>query len=465
LKKLLLRLLIVVLFSVSVFLTIQSSPQPKVLASSLFLFLNFIIILAALYFGAEGIITFGLLSILAVFIYSLRISEILIFPILLLILTQALLYAYFLRFDRTNQKIVEELDQLDEQKNILAVELNHSRGEVDALKQKLQRFSALKWLTEVLSSTLSWERTNFLITTETLKIVGKTSACLLYLVDKQSQGLKLVGTKLNVQNEMKQKKGDLFDSWVFKQRLPLLVTDTKKDFRFHVLDPEGDTRGVRSLISAPLVSKNRLRGVLRLDNASPDAYDIDDLRLLGIIADLAAVAVENTLLYQRMQNLAITDGLTGLFVHRYFQQRFGEEISRALWTNSQMALLMLDIDNFKNYNDTYGHIAGDVILKQISKLIVSSVNPGDVVARYGGEEFAVLLLDTGADQARKIAEQIREKVERKKFALRRKVSEVRISGGVAFFPGHGRVKENLIQKADQALYRAKREGKNRICIY
>ena len=151
-------------------------------------------------------------------------------------------------------------------------------------------------------------------------------------------------------------------------------------------------------------------------------------------------------------------------MHRYFQQRFDEEISRGLWTNSQFAFLMIDIDNFKQYNDRYGHIAGDIILKQLARLIASSVNPGDIVARYGGEEFGVLLVDTPKPEAKRITEQIREKIEKKKFLLRRKITEVRISGGLSFFPDEGKVKENLIQKADQALYKAKAEGKNRICL-
>ncbi len=278
--------------------------------------------------------------------------------------------------------------------------------------------------------------------------------------------MSLAGTKAaHPHYEVKLKKSDIFDNWVLRQRTPLMVDDTRRDFRFNVQDIGKEARAVRSLISAPLISENKLRGILRLDNTSQKVYDSDDLRLLDIISNLSAVAIQNTLLYQELEKLAITDGLTGLLVHRYFQERFEEEISRALWTNSQFAFLMIDIDNFKSYNDRYGHIAGDIVLKKIAKLISSGVNPGDIVARYGGEEFGVLLVNTHKSDALKIAQAIREKIEKEEFILRRQVSEVRISGGIAFFPEQGKTKENLIQRADQALYKAKREGKNRICTF
>ena len=189
------------------------------------------------------------------------------------------------------------------------------------------------------------------------------------------------------------------------------------------------------------------------------------MRLLDIISDLSAVTIENTRLYQEMQKLAITDGLTGIFVHRYFQERFDQELSRALLTDSQFAFLMVDIDNFKSYNARYGHIAGDIVLRKIGQLISASVNPGDIVARYGGEEFAALLVDTTRDEALKIAERIRQRIEQESFILRRKISKVQISAGVSFFPDNGKEKESLILLADQALYKAKAEGKNRICTF
>jgi diguanylate cyclase (GGDEF)-like protein len=396
----------------------------------------------------------------------LRISEFTISPILLLGTTIWIFYSYSFKVKRFTRNIRAELDDIEEEKNVLAVELEHTRQQSNSLKQKLHRHAALKDLTETLSATLSFDETVSLITSETFRIIGKSSVCLLYLVDKKREELNLASTKLaDEQDEVKFKKGDIFDNWIFKQRTALVVKDTKKDFRFNIQAADGNLRGARSLIAVPLISENKLLGILRLDNVSADTYDADDLRLLDIIANLSAVAVENTLLYQKMQRLAITDGLTGLFVHRYFQQRFDEEVSRAHWTDSCFAFLMLDIDNFKQYNDRYGHIAGDIVLKKIAKSITSSVNPGDIVARYGGEEFGIVLVDTSKLEAQKIAQAVREKIEKEDFILRRETTKVSVSGGISFYPQDGKVKENLIKRADQALYKAKAEGKNRICTF
>ena len=466
LKKLFPRLLTIILFTLSAFLLVYPIKAPLSINASLLLVLNFIIILGATYFGATGVVIFGSLGVLVILLHSLRISGFTFLPLLLLGITICIFYTYYLKANRLTREINRELDDIEEERNVLGVELEHLHLENSSLLQKLQRYTTLKGLTQTLSSTVSLGETVSLITNETFRIINKADSCLLYLVNKERQELSLAGTKAaHPHYEVKLKKGDIFDNWVLRQRTPLVVDDTRRDFRFNVQDIGKEARAVRSLISAPLISENKLRGILRLDNTSQKVYDSDDLRLLDIVSNLSAVAIQNTLLYQELEKLAITDGLTGLLVHRYFQERFEEEISRALWTNSQFAFLMIDIDNFKSYNDRYGHIAGDIVLKEIAKLISSGVNPGDIVARYGGEEFGVLLVNTHKSEALKIAQAIREKVEKEEFILRRQVSEVRISGGIAFFPEQGKTKENLIQRADQALYKAKREGKNRICTF
>lgn len=466
-KRLFPGLLTVVSFVISTYLIIHPFSWSPPLNTCLILLLDFIVILGAIYFGIKGVIIFGAFSLFVVLLHSLRISEFMILPILLLSATISIFYCYYLKINNFARRINSEIDSIEEEKNVLTVELEYSRLENASLKQKLQRYTALKDLTEILSSSLSLDKAAPLITEETFRLLGKSCAGLLYILDKKKQQLNLVSTKLtDPQYEIKLKVGDIFDNWVFKQRRPLMVEDIKKDFRFNIQDiKEEDLRGVRSLISAPLISENKLLGILRLDSVSRNAYDSDDLRLLDIISDLSAVTIENTLLYQETEKLAITDGLSDLFVHRYFQERFEQEVHRGLWTHSCFAFLMLDIDNFKSYNDRYGHIAGDIVLKQIAKLIKSSTSPGDIVARYGGEEFGVLLVDTPKSEALKVAQAIREKVEKKKFILRRQATNVTVSGGIAFFPEEGKVRESLIKRADQALYKAKAEGKNKICTY
>jgi diguanylate cyclase (GGDEF)-like protein len=446
------------------------------LFSSLFLFLNFIIVLSAAYFRFIGIIIFGLYGLLVALLSSFTFTGSLYYSVFLLLASVLTCYAYNLQIERLARRDITELDNIEEEKNVLAAELEHLRLDGLSLKQKLHRYAALKDLTQSLSLASSLNELNSLVVRESFRIIGKSSAAIFYLVNQQNQELGFAAKMLADSSaeahplaEQKVwsglKKGDIFDNWVFKQHSRLMIRDAKKDFRFNIQDIESkNVRSIRSLISVPLISKNKLIGILRLDNTSKEAYDSDDLRLLDVISDLSAVAMEKTLLYEQTEKLAITDGLTGLFVHRYFQQRFDEEASRALWTNSQFAFLMLDIDNFKGYNDTYGHISGDIVLKEIARLISLSVNPGDIVARYGGEEFALLLVNTTRPEALKLAEKIRERIADEKFILRRQLTRVNISGGMAFFPEDDRTKEGLIKKADQALYQAKLEGKNRICI-
>ncbi len=462
LQKLLPRLVAVTASLASAFLIVHPFSWSGPLQTSLLLFLNITIILAAAYFGAAAVATFGAFSLLVSFAHS---SQFTILPSLLLLATVAIFYIYCLRENLFTQRVNVELENIEEEKNVLAVELEHLRLENSSLRRKLHRYSALKSLSETLSSAFSLDEIVSRLGEEALRIVGKGGVCLLYLVDEQEQQLSLAGTKgAGSEYEVKFKQGDMFDDWVFRQRSRLMVTDIKKDYRFNIQDiADKEARAFGSLISAPLMRENKFLGILRLDNELAGVYDADDLRVLDIISDLAALAVENALLYQQAGKLAITDGLSGLFVHRYFQERLEQEISRAVWTNSQFALLMLDIDDFKGYNDKHGHIAGDILLRQIAQLLRSTVSPGDIVARYGGEEFAVLLVDIPKQQAGKVAEQIREKIEKKNFLLRRQATKATLSGGLSFFPEDNGTKENLIKRADQALYKAKVEGKNRIC--
>jgi diguanylate cyclase (GGDEF)-like protein len=200
-----------------------------------------------------------------------------------------------------------------------------------------------------------------------------------------------------------------------------------------------------------------------MDSPREFEYTQDDLRLLDIISDLGAVAVQNAFLYSRTQELAIHDGLTGLAVRRYFMERFRNEIKRAARKREEMALLILDIDHFKEYNDKYGHAAGDLVLKHMAKTILGMVDEADVVGRYGGEELVVLLCGKSKKEAAAEAEKIRKAVKEKPFTLRRQETQLTVSIGMATYPEDAVSEEELIRIADGRLYKAKTEGRNRIC--
>ncbi|MEW6608345.1 MAG: diguanylate cyclase [bacterium] len=212
----------------------------------------------------------------------------------------------------------------------------------------------------------------------------------------------------------------------------------------------------------PLVSADNVIGVISLgNNISQHPFTKEDLRLFNIIAHHGAVAIEQALLHKRVEELAITDGLTGLFNHRHFQECLDTEIKQSHRYGAPFSLIMLDIDDFKDYNDTYGHVEGDAALVKMAKVMEESLREVDIIARYGGEEFVVILPQTDNKAAYLAANRLRVAVKRTKFI---QDSSLTISLGVATYPQHGAQKMELIRKVDEALYHAKSRGKNQVCI-
>jgi diguanylate cyclase (GGDEF)-like protein len=167
----------------------------------------------------------------------------------------------------------------------------------------------------------------------------------------------------------------------------------------------------------------------------------------------------------RLAQLAVTDGLTGLYNHRHFHERLALEVERSQRSGLPLSLLMLDVDHFKQFNDSYGHPAGDEVLRQLARVLGDTRRANDVVARYGGEEFAVILVDTAKFTGAKVAERIRERVYGHDFSeAAARAGRIGVSIGVATFPDDGSDPESLLRAADAALYAAKRAGRNRVVL-
>ena len=186
-----------------------------------------------------------------------------------------------------------------------------------------------------------------------------------------------------------------------------------------------------------------------------------EIKLITAIGHHISIALENARLY----TLAITDELTQLFTIRHFQHRMEEEVSRYHRYGQKLSLLMLDIDRFKSVNDRYGHPCGDFVLKELARILKSSVREVDVVARYGGEEFAILLPEADPKAASVVAERIRKAVEAHTFTFDGVSLNITISIGVASCPKDADNVKDLVSFADRALYRAKERGRNRVEIY
>jgi diguanylate cyclase (GGDEF)-like protein len=223
----------------------------------------------------------------------------------------------------------------------------------------------------------------------------------------------------------------------------------------------------KSFVAVPLAFQNKMIGVLLIAKDTLAGFSYDNLRLLFIIANEAALAIQNNRLYGQVYLSAITDGLTGVYNHKYFREQIGLQVQKARQNGLCLALALIDIDYFKSFNDTYGHQVGDIVLKEVAQLIKTSVPVDFLVARYGGEEFAVIMPDTDIENAVLLCEKIRNQIADHFFEADDKTMlKVTVSLGVACFPEHikniHRMVEELIDVADEYLYSSKKKGRNRV---
>jgi diguanylate cyclase (GGDEF)-like protein len=224
-------------------------------------------------------------------------------------------------------------------------------------------------------------------------------------------------------------------------------------------DPSLGEGRLRCLAAAPLVLYGETIGYLVVGSPRPGVFGADHARLLEAIAGQASVAIENARLYE----LATIDGLTELYVRRYFDGRVQDEWQRGRRFHTSFAVVIMDLDDFKEINDRHGHAAGDRLLREIATVVRNSLRGIDIAARYGGDEFGFVLPRTRLEDARGVAERIRGDVERHAFRWNELVHRVTASVGVAGYPEAGvEDPQQVVHAADEALYRAKAAGKNRV---
>lgn len=242
-----------------------------------------------------------------------------------------------------------------------------------------------------------------------------------------------------------------------------VINDVSTDLRTIAFREFLNKIGSKSLIAAPLLQNDRLLGVLLIHQCITDRdWHSGEVRLAAAIADQLAVAVSHAELFAQVKHQAITDGLTGLYNHVYFKNRLAEELKRASRKSTPCSLLMLDLDKLKVINDTMGHPIGDAAIRQVATVLKNLLRSGDTAARYGGEEFAVILPDTPLSEALLIAERLRQNINRNPVPG---LGHISTSIGAAFYPIHSDNLAELIDKADKALYVAKRGGRNRVCVW
>ena len=219
---------------------------------------------------------------------------------------------------------------------------------------------------------------------------------------------------------------------------------------------------VSPCLIVPLKGKDKLNGIIVLgERINSESFTPEEKEYLMHIASLAAIAIHNAYLYE----VATTDMVTKLKSRLFFQTSLTEERERALKNNAPLSLVMFDIDHFKDLNDKYGHVCGDMVLKNFGKIILEKIRQIDIASRYGGEEFVLILPETAIEEAHRIAERIRKSIEELKIECNGEIVNITISGGVTqFLPYIDKENKEFISRADKALYLSKENGRNRTTI-
>lgn len=242
-----------------------------------------------------------------------------------------------------------------------------------------------------------------------------------------------------------------------------LFYETFNDF-IHV---PGEEKRDGAYIGIALKSQNETIGVIGIDCPVKYGLTVEDMDFLALTSHQISAGIEKSNLFTKTEELAQLDGLTGLYNHRVFKERLDQEVNRRNRSGKPLSLIMLDIDHFKRFNDSYGHQAGDAILKELAAVIKGQCRytTMDMCFRYGGEEFAVLLSELELNIALKVAERIRRMVEKHPFGIKSRHPEttLTVSLGVAGMSGSDDLHpEELLKRADDALYRSKKAGRNRV---
>ncbi len=336
------------------------------------------------------------------------------------------------------------------------------------LKRLGQKFDTLINIVKTANSVLDPKRVTELIM-ENIQHLIPSEAWSILLIDETNQDLFFElarGEEGRTVSQMRIKVGEGIAGWVAATGQPTIVNDVTKDKRFLPIIDEKSNFRTRAILCAPLISRGRTLGVVEIINKREGhSFTDTDLELLLTLVEPAAIALQNAILYQRAKELSITDDLTKLYNSRYLQEHLGKEIKRCRRYGSQVSLIFLDLDGFKEINDHFGHMTGGKALIEVGAVIKSCVRDVDVTARYGGDEFTIVLTETDTDGAVTIAERIRYHIENQVF-LADDGLNVRLSAslGIATYPTHGQTQEEIVKLADKAMYRIKGSSKNGIAV-
>ena len=323
-------------------------------------------------------------------------------------------------------------------------------------EKKLQHILSLYEISKDMSTSLTFEDI-FNIFSSTLKKLFRFKVSRLVVL-KETKAIDVV-YQIELGHRINKVASDDFDrelaKMAFESKKTLSISSqTESEFlrRLSII------KSFETLISIPLFAEDKISAVLYIENISRVHFEN-----FIILASQFAIQLQKVILYRKVQEMSITDSLTEVSTRRYFLERATEEVIRSMRHKSNLSFLMLDLDHFKERNDKFGHLVGDVILKKVASILKSNLREIDIIGRYGGEEFAIVLTGTGRDGAFQVAERIRDNIEGAVFKAYDEVVSITVSTGISVFPDAGVDIAGLIESADKALYKAKESGRNKVC--
>ncbi len=347
------------------------------------------------------------------------------------------------------------VEEAERQARPLAESLIQNRNLVFTLKQQADELDALKKLSLNLTSSLDLQTVLDAVVTEAMRLVKNARSAHIFLYEN---GKLQFGASLNdegLRNKPLALPRPNGLTYTVARSGEQIVVEDMQNHPLYV-SASGDWHG--SIIGIPLKFNDTIVGVMNLSKTTRGGFSASELRLLGLLADQAAVAISNASLHQTVSRQAYSDMVTGLPNRRALDERLEEEVLKARRTGNTFAVIMLDVDGFKAVNDTYGHAIGDQVLRGMFNYLASGLRSTDFLARYGGDELTLILTQSDPPSAVIVVQKVLEKVSQYSFKVPNgKELNLGLSCGIAMFPVHANTAANLLRAADEALYRAKKQ--------
>ncbi len=350
----------------------------------------------------------------------------------------------------------------DDQVKSYTQEIISKHSLMTLVKQQADELDALKRISLNLTSSLDLQTVLETVVTEAMKLIKNSRAAHIYLYSHEALDF---GASLNsegVSNKLiSLPRPNGLTYRVVKNGLPIIV----ENIQTHPLYKDATQEWTGSIIGVPLKFSNDIVGVMNISRSTVGGFTRAELRLIGLLADQAAVAIYNANLHKGVTEMAVTDSVTGLPNRRALDEHLQDEMQYARRMNSKFSVVMMDLDGFKNVNDTLGHSMGDDVLRHVFNYLAEKMRATDFLARYGGDELTLIMRDSGIDVAETVTNKIIDLMKAYSFDIPGgKSIQLGITAGIAVYPLHSHDASDLLRAADAALYRAKKHFRGKFVV-